>query len=302
MPYAKLPPGAKVTDISRTVYNRTVEMLEWWDAQFKFGQGKCPGVGTDRSVFYCKNSTGGDRESFDVVGLENPLFEPTENLNEFLWKTPLEGVLPDAEDHKDSFGILVEPCKAGRPSKVCVCGMVPVRLDVTDESDLYATIDDGDASHLVTGPIGVRIVWKDVVGNEDGNGNRWGLVLLGEQFTGPIFGKLKSDLAYNDTDPSGVDVDIYSDRTTDAGYDIEDVLPPPWMTEGTLASGSWVELKQWGGDWVAFPMPTVQTVTTDLQVDGPNFEFEEKTRKVLATPVGDESAWTVWHTGDDCED
>jgi hypothetical protein len=70
-----------------------------------------------------------------------------------------------------------------------------------------------------------------------------------------VFGKLKSALAYDDTDPTGVDVDVYSDPSTDAEYDIEDVLPPPWMEEGTIASGSWIELKSWGGNWYVFRVP-----------------------------------------------
>lgn len=112
------------------------------------------------------------------------------------------------------------------------------------------------------------------------------------------FGKLDDDLVYSDT--TGKSVSVYSNPTTDSGTNIDNVLPPPWMTEGTIASGSWVEVRNWGGSNYAFPLPVVQEVITDNQVDATNSEVEEKTRKLFAAAVGTESGWTTWHTGDDC--
>ena len=46
---------------------------------------------------------------------------------------------------------------------------------------------------------------------------------------------------------------------------------------------------------------TAITVITDVQVDGPNSELEDKTRtNVMVLAASAESAWTVFHTGDTC--
>jgi hypothetical protein len=73
------------------------------------------------------------------------------------------------------------------------------------------------------------------------------------------------------------------------------------MTDGTIALGSWVEPKAWGGSWYAIPMPSVQIVTTDLQVDETNHELQKKSRKVFVPAVEEETDWVVWHAGEDCD-
>ena len=50
-------------------------------------------------------------------------------------------------------------------------------------------------------------------------------------------GTLDADLAYDETD--GVDVSEYTVDWSDYnGVTIENVLPPPWMTSGTISSGT----------------------------------------------------------------
>jgi hypothetical protein len=45
--------------------------------------------------------------------------------------------------------------------------------------------------------------------------------------------------------------------------------------------------------------PTVtQTYITDIQVSGNTLQY--KTRDAYIFPAGAESAWTTWHTGEDC--
>lgn len=100
---------------------------------------------------------------------------------------------------------------------------------------------------------------------EEGVWVQW-LLLTGEG-SSTLIGKLDADLDYDET--TGVSVSIYSDPTTDSGTNKEGVLPPPWMTSGTINSGSWVEVFAWGGEWyadrvVASGTMKVTTLSADL--------------------------------------
>ena len=133
--------------------------------------------------------------------------------------------------------------------------------------------------------------------DENGIDVQWMLIGVGKG--NGLVGKLDADLDHDDT--TGVTVSIYSDPTTDSDENIEDVLPPPWLTEGKYPSGSWVKAFKWGEHWYAEAIAaTSVTVTSNLQVDGANAELEKKTRTINVISTGDESDWTVWHTGDTC--
>ena len=121
----------------------------------------------------------------------------------------------------------------------------------------------------------------------------------GEMLSGgaSCFAKLAADLEYNDDE--GVTARVYTDPTT-TGQTIDNVLPPPWLTEGKIKRYSWVELKKWGEKWYAFPLPVAQDVLVDQQVDGENSELEHKKQKIFVPAVGDESDWHAWHTGEAC--
>lgn len=110
------------------------------------------------------------------------------------------------------------------------------------------------------------------------------------------FGKLDAALAFNGT----ATVSVYSDPSTDTGVNITGVKPLPTLTSGTIPSGAWVELKKWGASWYAFPLPSEQTVKTDLQLNAVTPGLEAKSRLILAAPAGAESAFVEWADGDEC--
>ena len=56
-----------------------------------------------------KNASGEDRGRFDILGIDRPIFTPTDNLDTFQNDVLLVGVVPDQEKHPGRFCILLEP-------------------------------------------------------------------------------------------------------------------------------------------------------------------------------------------------
>jgi len=182
-------PGDQLT-FSASLRNRTLDAIEWVE---KFKRSDLPDMtrlSRDRGVVKVQNDTvdgddlAADRDRFDIVGLSEPLFTPADNLNEFKNRYPLRGVEPAYPAHKSPrFGVLLQPCRALKVATVCMSGLVPARLSVTHENDIYCGIEAGEYSHLLTGGGEVPIIWKDTADEKDaegvGLGWRWGIVLLG---------------------------------------------------------------------------------------------------------------------------
>ena len=71
---------------------------------------------------------------------------------------------------------------------------------------------------------------------------------------GVYWGKLDAALAYDET--TGVAVSIWTDHAlSDSGHNITNVLPPPLMASGELASGSWVKIEFINERWYVTGAP-----------------------------------------------
>jgi hypothetical protein len=122
-----------------------------------------------------QNATGGDRDRGQVVGLEAPLFKPSDDEDAFLERVQFVGVAADAEIHGSKFAILLEPLAADDVGWAAVSGVVPALISVGDEGHSFAELGS-DAPKLLkssgSGP--VRILWK-----ETGKGTKKAYVYLG---------------------------------------------------------------------------------------------------------------------------
>ena len=123
-----------------------------------------------------KNSSGADRGRFEILGMDRPIFTPTDNLDTFQNEVTLVGVMPDGEKHLGRFCVLLEPLKTDAIGLAVIAGVCPVRVNVHEESDTFAEIKDGEATQLKSGGSGsATILWK-----ESGTGeNKWAVVRLG---------------------------------------------------------------------------------------------------------------------------
>ena len=146
-----------------------------------------------------KNSSGEDRGRFDILGIDRPIFTPTDNLDTFQNDVLLVGVVPDKEDHPGRFCILLEPLAIDGIGLAVISGVCPVRLDVTEESDTFAEIEHEETGFLKSGGSGsATILWK-----ESGTGvDKWAVVRLGD--AQPIIRKAEmiDTLTQGDTDPA----------------------------------------------------------------------------------------------------
>jgi hypothetical protein len=121
-----------------------------------------------------KNASGADRERFDVLGVNAPLFGPSDNLESFKNTLALTGITPTA-DHAGRFVILQEPLKADAIGLALAAGVSIVHINVQDQAHRLADVAEGTAGNLRSGSAGVaQILWK-----EAGTGVKWALVRLG---------------------------------------------------------------------------------------------------------------------------
>lgn len=219
--YRKLPAGSPVTAFSITAYNRMIDMLDWWQTNQAHSGGRPLRnlVDWDQTVFLTKNSSGACLPSYGVVGLDGPLYGPTDNLTEFKNVTPLEGVEPVVADHAGKWGVMLEMCGDGKIGRCCFAGVVPTRVYVNGVDDGYCDVivgeTDGDYTcYLGTGASGAQILWRENAGSGAGT-VVWAIVRLGKA-TGPIPFMLKESLT-----PSGTATAYY---TTAAGAIIDEAL------------------------------------------------------------------------------
>jgi len=138
-----------------------------------------------------KNASGADRARFDILGIDGPVFTPTENEQGFKNRVALRGVVPTLADHEGRFVILFEPVKAGGIGLAGVQGVFPVKVDVQDEDHDFADVDDGQCGHLASGRCGAaQILWK-----ESGTGEKWAVVRIGLPHRAGFWARLTAEAA-----------------------------------------------------------------------------------------------------------
>ena len=99
-------------------------------------------------IVLVKNSSGVDRNRFNVLGVDGPLFTPTDSADEFKNRVALDGVTPAESDHLGKFVILLEPVGSGQIGRAVASGVCAVKINVQDEGDICADVNDGQAGSL----------------------------------------------------------------------------------------------------------------------------------------------------------
>jgi len=126
-----------------------------------------------------KNASGADHGRFNVLGIDAPVFTPTDSLETFTNGIALVGVTSTAS-HAGNFAVLVEPIQAGQIGRACILGACPVKVNVVSASDTFADVEAGVTGRLKSGSSGAaRILWK-----ESGTGEKWAVVKLGNPARG----------------------------------------------------------------------------------------------------------------------
>ena len=139
-------------------------------------------------IIWVKNSTGGDRDRFDVLGIDTPLFLPDDALGEFKNRVVLDCSTPSNREHVGRFVILLEPAADGKLARACIAGVCPARVIDPGSIDYgFADIARNDPSGLKAGQHGAaQILWLGTP-TEPGEGDdparfvpmSWAVVRLG---------------------------------------------------------------------------------------------------------------------------
>ncbi|MGD9857773.1 MAG: hypothetical protein AB7U20_22750 [Planctomycetaceae bacterium] len=87
-----------------------------------------------------KNGSGQDRQRFEVLAIDRPIFLPSDNLWSFQDQVAVIGIVPDEEQHVGRFVVLLEPLRDGMIGRAVVSGVTPVRLNVLDEAHEWAEL------------------------------------------------------------------------------------------------------------------------------------------------------------------
>jgi len=138
-------------------------------------------VSQPRSTVLVKNSSGGDLGRFSILGIDDALWDPTEQPGQFQSQEALQLVLigdtPALADHLGRFVILAGPIAAGAIGPAWLDGICPARVDVDDADHPFCDIKDASTGALQSGFAGgARILWKPA-GTGDG---KWCYIRLGD--------------------------------------------------------------------------------------------------------------------------
>lgn len=111
-------------------------------------------------VWPIKNSSGSDLTApFGILGLNDVVFDDSDNLEAFNRKAVFIGATPTAS-HKGKFGIVRSPLKNGKSGEVVISGTERCTVNVTDTSHGYADVEVGNRTRLTSGRSGaVQIVY-----------------------------------------------------------------------------------------------------------------------------------------------
>ncbi|MBN1942408.1 MAG: hypothetical protein JW849_03850, partial [Phycisphaerae bacterium] len=115
---------------------------------------------SDSNIVLVKNDSGVDANRFDVLGIDEPIVLPAENLSEFENRVSFSCSKPSKGVHEGKFVVLAEPIKAGKIGRAYAAGVavawvymeydgqVLTRVDIRDgQTKLYSS-ENGAATVL----------------------------------------------------------------------------------------------------------------------------------------------------------
>ncbi len=142
-----------------------------------------PGVTNNPAIITIKNNSGSTKTRFDVLGIDDILITPSDNVNAFSNRFPLIGVTPTT-DHAGRFCVLLEPLEDGKLGRAVVVGVVPARVYVNSYTDTFCDVVatktvGSESTSLSSGSKGAQILWWEAADQGDNGTIVWAVVRLG---------------------------------------------------------------------------------------------------------------------------
>jgi hypothetical protein len=111
-PFRKVQAGEPLA-IPAETFNTFIDMAIDWEGR-QLGQRRESGAAIGQAgVYPIENASGEDRDCFQILGIDGPLFSPDESLAEFQNRVALKGVVPPS-------GLATDPGLDGRFSLSCI--------------------------------------------------------------------------------------------------------------------------------------------------------------------------------------
>ena len=225
-------------------------MLEQWKrSQTGSIVGATPSTGErSQTVIRVKNTTGDTVPRFAVLGLGDPVIDPSggdAQLLSFKNTTALQGDTPDIDVHWGKFCITLAPIPDGMIGEAVASGVIVCKIYVNQSGHQWADIKDGDSTQLNSDDCGTcKILWK-----ESGTGTgKWAYVLVGESaLTGFC-------VAQEDVDPNVAADFKFSTRS---GTEYGSVVQMTWAAgsdAGTIATDAVCFRTRIGDEWIVSPV------------------------------------------------
>lgn len=169
-------PGDKFKP-SAGMWNDMLSMLRW----FKQNQQSAAAIphqwARNFSTLPVKNASGSDVARGGILGIDDSLYAPTDNLDGFKNGPTLSCITPAQADHDGKFAVTLEPIEDGAIGRAVLDGLAVCQVSVTagEEWYEYADVIDADAAKLKLLPAGAaQVLWR-----ETGTGAKWAIVRLG---------------------------------------------------------------------------------------------------------------------------
>lgn len=145
------------------------------DSKQTFGRAARGEVPTT-TVFPVRNITGSSVNRFEILGIDDPVIGPTDDLDEFNNNIAFDGSLP-ADKHKGKFCVLLEPLNDQELGNACYAGACITKVEIFEDGfrSPFADIKDGTKSELIQDRDGSA----QILFHEPGTGIKTAIVRLG---------------------------------------------------------------------------------------------------------------------------
>lgn len=155
-----------------------LDLLDWFqknrDAIIRaISRGSGEG-GNRGGVAQAYNDSGSDFQQFEIVGLQDILFSPTDNEPEFRDNFAFKIVAPTSS-HAAKFGVTLEPISYSSMGAIQLTGITVCKVNIVNASHGFAIVTPNDQTQLTSVPQGgIPILYK-----ESSTGKKWAVVALG---------------------------------------------------------------------------------------------------------------------------
>lgn len=196
MPFGKVNGGDPFA-FPATLYNVLIDMAVEYQARRRNPRQFNAGLaGNNLCIVPIQNDSGADVDWFGVLGVDDFLITPSDNLDEFKGQPPmLSGVSVEEGTHEGKFAICLEPIEAGAIGRAAVAPVVACQVYVTtDTRDFeYADVSGSPASLRMVQSGSARILARETTAYADLPKLAWAYVSLGHQGDPVVITKHKED-------------------------------------------------------------------------------------------------------------